>query len=97
MNIGKFFTKEYWKVEKNYQIFLILLTFSISGFFSMYIADIFMKIIGFDKNHTISYIFWPLRILCIFPLYQISLLIIGTILGQFNFFLYTSKKYGEIL
>ena len=45
------------------------------------------------KQATISvWAYWPIRIIIIFPVYQISLLIIGTLFGQSEFFKKFIKK-----
>ena len=38
------------------------------------------------------WIFWPLRIFIIFPIYQVLIVIIGAMFGQFNFFWTLEKK-----
>jgi hypothetical protein len=37
-------------------------------------------------------VYWPLRIGLIFPLYQVLLVLIGALFGQFNFFWGFEKK-----
>ncbi|MGB2332508.1 MAG: DUF6787 family protein [Litorivicinaceae bacterium] len=37
--------------------------------------------------------FWPLRVLIIFPIYQLLLIIIGTLAGQFSYFWEFEKKF----
>ena len=39
-----------------------------------------------------SFLFWTLRILIIFPVYQLLLIIFGWLFGQFHFFWAFEKK-----
>ena len=48
--------------------------------------------IGLKKEVINPWIFIPLKLLLIFPVYQILILIIGTIFGQFKFFWEFEKK-----
>ena len=92
MSIKKLLTKEYWGVETNLQVLLILVAFSLAGSMAVHIAGPITHYIGFDHDTTSPWVFWPIRIALIFPLYQISLLIIGTLLGQGPFFRRYAKK-----
>jgi len=78
-------------IKSNFQLIIILLVFAITGSVSIYIAEPILLIFGID-SHLSKWIFWPIRILIIFPIYQILILIIGTLFGQFNFFWKFEKK-----
>ena len=39
-----------------------------------------------------NFFYWFLRIILIFPLYQILLIVVGTIFGEFNYFWKFTKK-----
>ena len=45
-----------------------------------------MDLIGLGKDITSGWIYWPVRILLIFPIYQVLLVIFGWIFGQYTFF-----------
>jgi hypothetical protein len=45
-----------------------------------------------DLDHLSPWVFWPIRLLIIFPVYQILLVIIGWLFGQFDFFWAFEKK-----
>lgn len=92
MAVKKLFTKAYWGVETNVQVILILVAFSLAGSVAVHIAGPITHWLGFDHDTTSPWVFWPIRIALIFPLYQISLLIIGTLLGQGPFFRRYAKK-----
>ncbi|UMB61460.1 diacylglyceryl transferase [Lutibacter sp. A80] len=78
--------KKRWGLKSNFQIVLILIVFSINGYFSGWFARPLTEYIGLPKESTNPYIFWPVRILLIFVIYQITLPIVGFCFGQFKFF-----------
>ena len=84
--------KKRWGINSNIQAFLIIIVFSITGLVAVIIAKPIMELIGLSKEDTNPWIYRPLRIVLIFPIYQISILIIGTLFGQFNFFWNFQKK-----
>lgn len=83
--------KKRWGVTSNLQLILILLVFSINGTFVTWIAKPLTEFIGLTKE-THPWLFWPVRIVLIFLLYQFTLPIVGFFLGQFDFFKKFSKK-----
>ena len=58
----------------------------------MEVGDPILDLIGLKKEVINPWIFIPLKLLLIFPVYQILILIIGTIFGQFKFFWEFEKK-----
>lgn len=51
-----------------------------------------MEGLGMMPENTASYIYWPLRIVLIFPIYQVLMVIIGWMYGEFEFFWKFEKK-----
>lgn len=84
--------RERWGIDSNFQIFIILLVFTINGSLSVYLANPITDFIGISKETTSPFIFWPVRILVVFIVYQITLVIVGTIFGQKKFFWNMEKK-----
>ena len=84
--------KKKWGIHSNFQLFIILLVFSITGSLALWIAQPILNILGLKKELSSPWIFWPIRILIIFPVYQILILVIGTLFGQFKFFWNFEKK-----
>lgn len=89
--------KERWGISSNLQLIVILIVFAITGSSSVYVAKPFLDLIGLEQsNFTNTWwensLYWMLRILLIFPFYQILLLIYGWLLGQFKFFWTFEKK-----
>jgi manganese efflux pump family protein len=84
--------KKHWNIKTNWQLFVILLVFSITGYSSLLIAKPILAFIGLPKETTNPWIYRPLRILLIFPFYQILIVVYGWIFGQFRFFWNFEKK-----
>lgn len=83
--------KQRWGLQSNLQVFLIILVFAINGSFATYIAKPLTTFIGLSTE-TNGWIYWPIRIILLFFVYQITLPIVGFCFGQFNFFWNFSKK-----
>ena len=84
--------KEKWGITSNFQIIIILLVFSITGSIAVWIAKPVLTLVGLDEEVVSPWLFWPIRILIIFPIYQILIVIIGALFGQFKFFWAFEKK-----
>ena len=84
--------KEKWGITSNFQIIIILLVFSITGSIAVWIAKPVLSLVGLDKEVVSPWLFWPIRIFIIFPIYQILIVIIGALFGQFKFFWALEKK-----
>ena len=84
--------KEKWGITSNFQIIIILLVFSITGSIAVWIAKPVLSLVGLDKEVVSLWLFWPIRIFIIFPIYQILIVIIGALFGQFKFFWDFEKK-----
>jgi len=84
--------KERWGVNSNKQIFIILLVFAITGFSSLQLAKPFLSLIGIPDTFEPHWLYRVLRLLLIFPIYQVILVFIGYVFGQFSFFWNFEKK-----
>ncbi len=80
-----------WNITSNWQLFMICVVFAITGSASAIVSAPILKALNITKEMH-SAIYWPLRILLIFPVYQVLLIVIGTLLGQFRFFWTFEKK-----
>lgn len=83
--------KEKWGIKSNWHLALIFLVFSITGSLSVYVKAILFNLIGVDRETSLL-IMIPLYIITIIPTYYVLLLLIGTLLGQYRFFLAFEKK-----
>lgn len=89
--------KERWGITSNWQILIICVVFAITGSSSVYVAKPFLAWIGMDKSSFSNewwaqIVYWTLRILLVFPFYQILLVLFGWLFGQFKFFWAFEKK-----
>ncbi|MDQ3192737.1 MAG: diacylglyceryl transferase [Bacteroidota bacterium] len=83
--------KEKWGISSNWQIFVICFVFALTGSTSVKLAAPLLELLGIHDTLK-PIIYWPLRILATFPVYQVLLIIFGTICGQFTFFWNIEKK-----
>ena len=84
--------KEKWGITSNFQLVIILIVFSVTGSIAVWIAKPILDFIGLDKSVVSPWIFWPIRIAIIFPTYQVLIVIVGALFGQFTFFWSFEKK-----
>lgn len=81
-----------WQVTYRWEFIPIFIVFAVTGSLSAKVAGPIMTLMGLTKDNTPLWLFWPLRILCILPLYQVLLLIFGFLFGQFRFFWEFERK-----
>ena len=81
-----------WGIKSNFQIILILIVFAITGSLSLVVSDPMLNLIGLEKENVNPWIFTPLRLIIVFPVYQVLILIVGFVFGQFKFFWNFEKK-----
>lgn len=89
--------KKRWGIYNNFQIIIILIVFACTGFSTLYIEEMIVEALDFPEKLT-----WWMRLLSFLfltmPLYNLILLIIGFIFGQFRFFWNFEKKFfGRII
>ena len=84
--------KQRWNITSNFQLFSILLVFGITGSTSALIAKPILTFIGITKESVGIWLYFPLYIIIILPIYKVILLIIGTMAGQHTFFWNFIKK-----
>ena len=84
--------KERWGISSNWQVVVIFIVFGITGSTSAKIAGPIVEFLGVTQENTSGWIYWPVRILLIFPVYQVLLIIFGWIFGKFQFFWAFEKK-----
>lgn len=84
--------KQKWGIQSNLQIVIILIVFSITGSLAVYIAKPLLQLVGANADTMSLWLYIPIRILVIFPIYQVLILIIGSLFGQFKFFWNFEKK-----
>ncbi|MFL2577653.1 MAG: DUF6787 family protein [Flavobacteriaceae bacterium] len=89
--------KKKWGIESNAQLTVIFIVFAITGSLSAKLALPLLHFIGiqsdaFDGLPLGTLLYVLLRILIIFPIYQVLLIVIATLFFQFKFFWEFEKK-----
>jgi hypothetical protein len=83
--------KERWEIRSNWQLTVIILVFAITGSASAWLSKPFCMWLGISKE-ALGFWFTPIRLLMIFPIYQVLLVLIGFLFGQYRFFWAFEKK-----
>ncbi|HBY67507.1 MAG TPA: diacylglyceryl transferase [Flavobacteriaceae bacterium] len=83
--------KQRWNITSNWQLTVIFIVFAITGSTSAKLAAPLTEAIGITEDSG-WYIYWPIRILIIFPAYQVLLVFFGWLFGEFHFFWNFEKK-----
>lgn len=84
--------KDKWGISSNIQIALIFIVFAINGSFAAWVAKPITEFVGVTSDTTNPWIYYPVRILLVFPIYQFTLPLVGFVFGQFKFFWEFEKK-----
>jgi len=89
--------KSKWGIKSNFQLFIILLVFALTGSSSLKLTTPILDFLNITKD-TFSdtyfgvFFYWCFKIIIIFPIYQILLLLFAIVFFQFNFFWTIEKK-----
>jgi hypothetical protein len=89
--------KHRWGIESTFQLIIIFVVFAITGSSSVYVAKPFLEWVGLERGNFPEVwwsggAYWTLRLLLIFPFYQVLLILFGWLFGQFQFFWNFEKK-----
>lgn len=87
--------KKIFKTDSTYQLFIVFLVFGISGSLSVYVSKPLLELLNYEEFISNNVIQIILRILIIFPIYQIILLAVASIFGEFNYFWKFGKKFWK--
>ena len=84
--------KQRWNIQSNFQVFIILLVFTITGSTTVYLKRMIFDWVGINAETPLvaKVIFYIVVILAV---YNMLLLIIGFLFGQFRFFWEFEKKF----
>ena len=82
--------RDFFKVDSNIRLLIVFIVFSAAGSLSLVVAsNIFNHLLEF-KDHDSLY--WFFRIIILFPIYQVLLIVTGTIFGEFRYFWEIEKR-----
>lgn len=77
--------KSRWDIESDRQVAIILLTFTLTGFSTMYIHHLADLLLGIEEKGPFIYKLLVFVVI-VLPVYNILLLFYGSLLGQYKFF-----------
>ncbi len=80
-------------IQSFYQFMVIMMIFAITGSLSLYITIELFQFIGLQAENLNPIIFWPIRIILLFIIYQVLLLLVALPFGQFQYFWKFEKKF----
>ena len=83
--------KQRWGIKSNLQFAIIFIVFAITGSASAWLSKPFCFWLGILKE-DLEFWFTPVRLLLIFPIYQVLLVLIGFLFGQYKFFWAFEKR-----
>lgn len=69
-----------------------MVVFAVTGSSAAKLASPLTTFLGITIESTSAWIYWPVRVFLIFPIYQVLLVFFGFIFGQFRFFWNFEKK-----
>ena len=82
--------RDFFKVDSNIRLLIVFIVFSVAGSLSLVVADnIFSYLLEFEDHDSF---YWFFRIIILFPIYQVLLIVTGTILGEFRYFWEIEKR-----
>ena len=88
---------KYFNAKSLNHLILIFIIFGISGSLTLILSEPIINFIKMTKIIENPFFILLLRIFIIFPLYQLVLILIATIFGEFKYFLtFTKGTYKKI-
>jgi hypothetical protein len=83
--------KQRWGIQSDFQFIVIFVVFAITGSASAWLSKYACNLAGITKE-VVGFWFTPIRLVLIFPLYQVLLVAIGFVFGKFKFFWAFEKR-----
>lgn len=77
--------KERWNLTSNTQVLVVFVVFAITGSSAAKLAAPVTDFFGITREMG-WYVYWPFRVLIIFPIYKVLLVFFGWIFGEYQFF-----------
>ena len=82
--------KKRWGINSNLQVIKIIIVFGITGSLAAWLSKPFISFLNIVDEGT--FLSWILRLIIVFPIYQIILIIVAALFGEFKWFLSFLKK-----
>ena len=84
--------KNKWEIESNFQVIIILIVFAATGSAAAKISGPITAYFELDDVHVLLY--WPIRLLIVFPAYQLMLVWFGLLTSVIiSIFTFKINKY----
>ena len=83
--------------KSNKHLLIIFAIFALSGSVSLFISSPILSLINLESFITYYPVYVLIRIIIIIPIYQLMLIIIATLFGEFNYFWKFEKKFLQRL
>jgi len=77
--------KSRWDIESDRQVAIILLAFTLTGFSTLYVHHLADEFLGIEEEGPFIYKVLVFVVI-VLPVYNILLLVYGSLLGQYKFF-----------
>ena len=84
--------RQLFRVNSNYQLIIVNIVFAVTGTLALYLAGDVLHMLGVKHGNISNVVYWTLRILVIIPVYQVLLIVIGSVFGEFRYFWEMEKK-----
>ena len=84
--------KQRWGITSNFQLTMIFIVFAITGSCASLLSKPVLTFFGIVRGDISDWVYFPLYIILIFPIYQVLLVFFGFVFGQFTFFWNFEKK-----
>ena len=78
-------------------LIIIFIIFALSGSGSVFISSPILKILSLEQLISFYPLYLFVRIILIFPIYQLLLILVASLFGQFNYFWRFEKKFLQRL
>lgn len=85
--------KQRWGLKTNWDVFAVFCLFAINGSFSAYISKPLFKFLNLHPEITNPWIYYPLKIILVTIIYQLTFPIVGWLVGQHKFAWKFEKKF----
>ena len=82
-----------FQAKSSYHLIKIFIVFGLAGSFSVLLSEPLLRLINLDKLISFYPLYIVIRLIIIFPLYQLTLLGIALMFGEYNYFKKFFKKF----
>ena len=89
------FFQKIFKTNSTYQLVVVFLVFAISGSLSVFVSEPILNFLNYKEFISSNIFQIIIRILIIFPIYQIILLAVATVFGEFKYFWNFEKRFWK--